>query len=154
INVPLVFWNGSRADIVVSGTDLIPQPPSPDNPNPTNPFNFYYSKNGVNASINIGTQGVVSSTGNNGIVMYYHSHDKGSPNNPSSAALGQLIEWTIRDKSFLTLVTAYDREHSIGNIPTSELTTLINYDVSYVDDLLAPIAMEATQVPVPIQYIQ
>src|SRR5262245_17457441 len=26
INVPLVFWNGSRADIAVSGTDLIPQP--------------------------------------------------------------------------------------------------------------------------------
>jgi hypothetical protein len=154
INVPLVFWNGSRADIVVSGTDLIPQPPSQDNPNPTNPFQFYYSKNGVNASINIGTQGVVSSTGNNGIVMYYHSHDKGSPNNPSSAALGQLTEWTIRDKSFLTLVTDYDRQHSIGNIPSSELTTLINYDVSYVDDLLAPIAMEATQVPVPIQYIQ
>jgi hypothetical protein len=34
------------------------------------------------------------------------------------------------------------------------LTTLINYDVSYVDDMMAPIAMTATQVPVPIQYIQ
>jgi len=151
INVPLVFWNGARADIVVSGTGLIPQPSQVDT---FNPFQFYYSKNSVNASINIGTQGVVSSTGNNGIVMYYHSHDNGSPNNPSTAALGQLTEWTIRDKSFLTLVNAYDQQHSIGNIPSSELTTLINYDVSYVDDLLAPIAMEATQVPVPIEYIQ
>ena len=46
------------------------------------------------------------------------------------------------------------RASNIGPIPASELTTLINYDVSYVDDLMAPVAMTATQVPVPIQYIQ
>jgi hypothetical protein len=151
LNVPLVFWNGGRACIATDGANLIPKP---ENVGTLNPFNFYYSKNGRNAAIYIGNQGVLKSTGNNGILMYYHSDDKGEPNDPNPAALGQLTEWTIRDKDFLTKVNAYTKKNNIGTIPNSELTTLINYDVSYVDDLLAPIAMEATQVPVPISYIQ
>jgi hypothetical protein len=147
----LVFWNGARADIATDGANLLPQPSQVST---LNPFQFYYSKNGVDASIYIGTKGVVSSTDGNGLLMYYHSHDNGAPNDPNPAAAGQLTEWTIRDKDFLTKVNAYDQQNGIGTIASSELMTLINYDVSYVDDLMAPIAMEATQVPVPIQYIQ
>jgi hypothetical protein len=86
--------------------------------------------------------------------MYYHSHDNGSPNDPNPAAAGQLTEWTIRDQDFLNKVNTYDQQNGIGTIASSELMTLINYDVSYVDDLMAPIAMEATQVPIPVQYIE
>lgn len=151
ITVPLVFWNGARAAVATDGTNLIPEPAQVGT---LNPFQFYYSKNGKDAGIFIGTQGVVSSSDGNGILMYYHSYDNNAPNDPNPAAPGQLIEWTIRDQEFLNKVNAYDQANHIGTIAASELTTLINYDVSYVDDLLAPVAMEATQVPIPIQYIQ
>ena len=41
-----------------------------------------------------------------------------------------------------------------GLIANSELTNLVNYDVSYVDDMTSPVAMYAKSVPVPISYIQ
>ena len=106
-----------------------------------NPYEFRYT-----ASTYITTQGVSSST-DNGILMYYKANTPDAPNDPSPAAPGQLTEWTIRDQAFLTMVNPYD--HSIGNgtIPASELTTLVNYDVSYVDDMTAPVAMNATERP-------
>jgi hypothetical protein len=145
IDVPLVFWNGGRADIATDGIDLLPQP---NQVQTLNPYQFTYT-----ASTYITQQGV-SSSNDNGILMYYKANTVGSPVNPSPAAPGQLTEWTIRDQDFLTTVNAYDQSQGYGSIAASELTTLINYDVSYVDDMMAPIAMTATQVPVPIQYIQ
>jgi hypothetical protein len=146
INVPLVFWNGGRADIAIDEANLIP---TPNNVNTLNPFQFYY-----NSTMYVGSDGVISSTDKNGVILYYRENNPGNPHDPNPAAAGQLIEWTIRDKDFLTKVNTYDQQNNIGTIPSSELTTLINYDVSYVDDLIAPVAMEATRVPVPIQYVQ
>ena len=145
IDVPFVFWNGGRADIATDGADLLPKP---DQVNTLNPYEFDY-----NASTYITSQGVARSN-DNGVLMYYKANTPGAPVNPSAAAPGQLTEWTIRDQDFLTTVNAYDQAHNIGTIAASELTTLINYDVSYVDDMMAPVAMTGTQVPVPIQYIQ
>lgn len=146
IAVPLVFWNGGRADVATDGPNLIPKSNQPGVPNP---FQFTYT-----ASTYITAQGVTSST-DNGILLYYKANTVGAPVNPSPASQGQLTEWTIRDKTTLTAVDAFDAKHpELGRIPASELTTLINYDVSYVDDMLAPVAMTATKVPIPIQYIQ
>jgi hypothetical protein len=145
ISVPLVFWNGGRADIATGAANLLPKPAQVTT---LNPYNFRYK-----ATTYITSQGVTSST-DNGIVMYYKANTPGAPVNPSPAAAGQLTEWTIRDKNFLTMISNYDTQNNLGTIAPSELTNLINYDVSYVDDMLAPIAMEATSVPVPIQYIQ
>jgi hypothetical protein len=103
-------------------------------------------------------QGVVSST-DNGVVLYYRQHNPAppagpAPHDPSPAAAGQLTEWTIRDQSFLTKVSSYNLKYNnIGPIADSELKNLINYDVSYVDDAQAPVAMEAPQVPIPIEYV-
>ncbi len=148
ISVPLVFWNGGRADIATDGKNLLPQP---DQVNDLNPYQFYYA-----ASSTYITQQGVTASNDNGRLMYYKANKVGAPNDPSPAAPGQLAEWTIRDQAFLTKVNAYDQslQPPIGPIPASELTTLINYDVSYVDDLTEPIAMTGLQVPVPIQYIQ
>ncbi len=144
VDVPLVFWNGGRADIATDSKYLLPQPGA----GAVNPYEFQYT-----ASTYITTQGVSSST-DNGILMYYKANTPNAPNDPSAAAPGQLTEWTIRDKPFLTIVSAYDQSQGNDPIPASELTTLVNYDVSYVDDMTAPVAMNATNVPVPIQYIQ
>jgi hypothetical protein len=145
ISVPLVFWNGGRADIATDGRILLPQPSQVDT---LNPYGFRYT-----ASTYTGTTGVISST-DSGILMYYKQNSANAPVDPSPAAPGQLTEWTIRDQGFLTKVNAYDQNNKLGTIPASELTTLVNYDVSYVDDLMAPVAITGLNVPVPIQYIQ
>ncbi len=145
ISVPLVFWNGGRADIATDGPHLLPKP---SQVNDLNPYQFRYT-----ASTYITTQGVSSST-DNGILMYYKANTVDAPNDPSPAAAGQLTEWTIRDQAFLTKVNQYDQDNNLGTIPASELTTLVNYDVSYVDDMTSPVAMKALQVPIPIAYVQ
>ena len=72
--------------------------------------------------------------------MYYHCGDPGNNAvDPSADAPDQLIEWTIRDKKFLTAIS-----QNYGKIDKSQLIDLINYDVSYVDHMLLPVAMEAT----------
>lgn len=145
INVPLVFWNGGRADIATDGANLIPQPNQPGVFTP-NPYQFYYT-----AQTHVGTEGVISSN-DNGVLLYYHN--PGAPNDPSPAAEGQLTEWTIRDQGFLTKVSQYNVNNGIPAIDPSQLITLINYDVSYVDDMVAPVAMVGNNVPVPIRYTQ
>ena len=109
----------------------------------TNPFFFFY-KNLDGTSTARFVVNADKSTGDNGIVMYYHTSDPQAAVNPGADAPEQLLEFTIRDKEFLTKVS------NNGNpIDPSQLITLINYDVSYVDHLLLPVAMEATGVPVP-----
>ena len=99
VDVPLVFWNGGRADIATDGIDLLPQPSQVK----INPYQFCYT-----ASTYITQQGVTSST-DNGILMYYKANTVGAPNDPSPAAPGQLTEWTIRDQDLPDQVNAYDQ---------------------------------------------
>ena len=56
-------------------------------------------------------------------------------------APAQLTEFTIRDPYL---------RHWLTEDKIAETTVEFNYDVSYVDSLTAPIAMEATNVPIPI----
>jgi hypothetical protein len=152
IKVPLVFWNAGRADIAVDSTNLIPKN---NNSGTVNPFFFFYD-----STMSVSSQGVTESTDKNGILLYYRSIAGPHSVDPSSAAQAQLTEWTIRDQAFLTKVNTYIDQYNSTNPPTritriadSQLTTLFNYDVSYVDAMLAPVAMTALSVPVPIQYI-
>src|SRR5262249_44188606 len=73
-----------------------------------------------------------------------HCGDENAAVNPGADAPEQLIEFTIRDRDFLSKIS-----QKVNPIDPSQLVTLINYDVSYVDHLLLPVAMEATAVPVP-----
>ncbi len=57
------------------------------------------------------------SSNDKGILMYYKANTPSAPNDPSAAAPGQLTEWTIRDKPFLTTVNAYDREPGVRHNP-------------------------------------
>src|SRR5262249_16517474 len=84
-----------------------------------------------------GAPWVKSSTGNAGLLMFYHSKMASDLNQGSANQLG---EFTIRDPYLKNF-----------NIPDSsnQNITLINYDVSYVDSLLLPVAMEADAVPIP-----
>ena len=77
IDVPLVFWNGGRADIATDGADLLPKP---DQVNTLNPYEFDY-----NASTYITSQGVARSN-DNGVLMYYKANTPGARRDPSAAA--------------------------------------------------------------------
>ncbi|MCW5558148.1 MAG: hypothetical protein KIT22_10005, partial [Verrucomicrobiae bacterium] len=80
----------------------------------------------------------------NGVVMWYRSdHFVG----PALDSPDQLLEWTIRDQQYLSNPQINARTQQ--RIPASEKVTLINYDVSYVDNMFLPVAMEALDVPVP-----
>src|SRR5262249_2499231 len=78
-----------------------------------------------------------------GVVMWYHR--TGDALGIGRDAPAQLIEMTTRDKAYFT-----DNATWFPNISDAERTTLINYDVSYVDTLMLPVAMELTDVPLVV----
>jgi hypothetical protein len=144
IDVPLVFWDSGRAAIATDAADFLPKDPDTSKASPiTNPFFFFYKNlDGTNTARFVAP--AARSTDGDGVVMYYHCSDPNAAVNPGADAPEQLIEFTIRDKDFLTKVS-----DKVNPIDPSQLITLINYDVSYVDNLLLPVGMEATNVPVP-----
>jgi hypothetical protein len=144
ITVPFVFWDSGRAAIATDGASLLPTDINTNKNSPvTNPFFFLYKNlDGTNTARYVAD--AANSSGGNGVIMYYHCNDPNAALDPGSDAPDQLIEFTIRDKDFLTKVST-----PTNPIASNQLITLINYDVSYVDHLLLPVAMEALDVPVP-----
>jgi len=129
VSLPLVFWNGARIGIGTDGQYLTPA----GLPNP-----LRWDKNGHRSITNAQTS---RDTIPNGVVMWYRAGIAQAPNDDTE---DQLAEWTIRDHLYLVnpkITTKTNRE-----IPDNQLVTLINYDVSNVDNLYLPLAMEATDV--------
>ena len=73
--------------------------------------------------------------------MWYRAGIAEAPNDDTE---DQLAEWTIRDHGYL--VNREITAKTNGEIPDNQLVTLINYDVSNVDNLYLPLAMEANDV--------
>ena len=73
--------------------------------------------------------------------MWYRADIAEAPNDDTE---DQLAEWTIRDHGYLVndKIMAKTNEE----IPDNQLVTLINYDVSNVDNLYLPLAMAANDV--------
>jgi hypothetical protein len=132
VRVPLVFWNGSRMGILTDGTYLTPASGTP------NPLNYSPSSQRVIVAAESDDGSIT-----NGVVMWYRSGLVA----PALDSPDQLLEWTIRDRQYLSSPAITKRTG--GAIPTRERVTLINYDVSYVDNMFLPVAMEAVDVPVP-----
>ena len=131
VKVPLVFWDSGRVEIAADGSDLI------DQNGAQNPFR--YDVNAVR-SITDPSLEQVSPDYSGGLVMWYHSPTALDASNDAPV---QLTEYTIRDAYLGTLPNPTP-------LPSGELHSLINYDVSYVDSMVLSIAMEATNVPIPI----
>ena len=132
VSLPLVFWNGARIGIGTDGQYLTPSG-EPTEPNP-----LRYRPLAHRSITNAQTSG---DTIPNGVVMWYRANTAEAPNDDTE---DQLAEWTIRDHLYLVnpkITTKTNRE-----IPDNQLVTLINYDVSNVDNLYLPLAMEATDV--------
>lgn len=139
--VPLVFWDSERTYIVTDGADLIPEPANLNSQNP-----FHYDPTALRG-VSLSTQPdswvqslTINGAAATGLVMFYHAQ---VAQGIGLDAPAQLTEFTIRDP-YLT--------HWLYEAPghIAETTVEFNYDVSYVDSLTAPVAMEATQVPIAI----
>jgi hypothetical protein len=170
INVPLAFWDGARCEIAADGTYLINDLKVVVNPEPANavpnPFQYYARNTDGSPTARVALP-AVSVAGappgvTRGMVMWYRAGlntqtvngvvDRTivpieQANAPAGDAPSQLIEWTIRDTVLSTINPNIDKEKpNFG-----ETHANINYDVSYVDNMALPVAMEALDVPVPVQ---
>jgi hypothetical protein len=129
VSVPLVFWNGARIGIGTDGEYLTPS----GLPNP-----LRWDANGQRSITRAETSG---DTIPNGVVMWYRAEIAQAPNDDTE---DQLAEWTIRDHGYL--VNPQITAKTNNEIPDNQLVTLINYDVSNVDNIYLPLAMAANDV--------
>jgi hypothetical protein len=129
VSVPLVFWNGARIGIGTDGEYLTPS----GLPNP-----LRWDAHGQRSIASAVTS---SDTIPNGVVMWYRAEIAQAPNDDAE---DQLAEWTIRDHGYL--INPQITVKTNNEIPDNQLVTLINYDVSNVDNLYLPLAMEANDV--------
>lgn len=132
IQVPLVLWENNMY-VATSGKEM------------TSPLLAGYDKK---AQITIaatnkvsGTEWVRSSSGYASamkpeVMFYYSDIPKTVPNDFPA----QLTEMTFRDQYLKQFISDPNETHA-----------LLNYDVSYVNNLIAPIAMEASKVPITYQ---
>ncbi|MBV8485224.1 MAG: hypothetical protein JO077_20455 [Verrucomicrobia bacterium] len=132
VSVPLVFWNGGRIGIGTDGAYLVPMTKN-GLPNP-----LHWD---ANSQRSITSTESIGDTIKNGVVMWYRS---ATPEGPSDDTEDQLAEFTIRDHDYL--VNPKISEKTEGKIPFNQLVTLINYDVSNVDNIYLPLGFAANDV--------
>ncbi len=145
IEVPLVFWDGARLFLASNGGQPFQTATDPGMPlQNTAAWTFKTAAAAFvvppNADYSANFPDPVTDVANaNGRVMWYHDNTPlAKPNDFATDASGQLTEWTIRDPDLPTWAP---------NIPKSQVQTIFNYDVSYVDNLTLPAGMEVTEVP-------
>jgi hypothetical protein len=133
IQVPLVLWDGNNLYIASDGTNLTTATP--------NIFNYE-----ATAKISIAGTAPVSNSvwvtastnfpaGLSPLAMFYFSD--GEPKTVPDDAPAQLTEITFRDPYLTQFIT-----------DASQTFPLLNYDVSYVNNLVSPVAMAASHVPI------
>ncbi len=156
VPVPLVFWDGARIFIGYDPTymDMINNAPQVGTSlTIPNPFQYYGKNNDGSSTVNVTLPAISVSdapVGTSGVVMWYRqglpTNDPKQPIGPSNDAPAQLAEFTIRDPILSKINPNIDKlKPNFG-----ETHALINYDVSYVDNMTLPVAMAALDVPIPI----
>jgi hypothetical protein len=142
VQVPLVFWDGGRLFLASNGPNPFQSATDPGNPLQNTPA---WTFNTAAQSFVVQPNQPFSATfpdpstrqaNANGRVMWYHD---AVPHDFATDASGQLTEWTIRDPQLVNYAP---------NMPQSQILTIFNYDVSYVDNLTLPAGMEITKVPI------
>jgi hypothetical protein len=139
VRIPLVFWNGGRIIIGTDGKYLTRKTDNEtgeaEKPNP-----LAYQTNSRRSITNAETS---DDTIKNGVVMWYRAE---TPVDFVPDSEDQLAEFTVRDHDYLINV------RNNRQIPDNQMVTLINFNVSNVDNLYLPLAMEANDVwVVPMQ---
>jgi hypothetical protein len=145
VEIPFVFWNGARIHI---GTEAAYIWVFGDVNNPM------HNRATGHRSITLSAKNADSTGSNsitNGVVMWYRNDvppgvspppDAFPTESPSDDSHDQIAEFTIRDNPYLIKISS----QSGDQIPDTEIVTLVNYDVSNVDNLFLPMAMAANDV--------
>jgi hypothetical protein len=137
ITIPLVFWDGARIYVATNAKYLLTGY-SWGAAITGNPFQYYKYGNGTGTSPS--DQTLLSITdetmtgGLQGKVMWYHATFGNAPLDEAPAQLG---EFTIRDP--------YQYQNLNPTLP--QIPPLFNYDMSNVNTIMVPIALEASDVP-------
>ena len=148
VQVPLVFWDGGRLFFAYNNATPLNAgdagDPTQDNGTNTTYTNTWHFNKQAPAFIALATYfDPAKGAGSNnpdGRVMWYHDYrDKTTapsigPFDFGTDGPGQLSEWTIRDPQMIRWAP---------NTPATQIQTIFNYDVSYVDNLTLPAAMES-----------
>jgi hypothetical protein len=156
VTVPLVFWDGARIFIGTDPTymDMINNAPQVGKLSTIpNPFQYYGKNSDGSKTLNVTLPAVTVSNAppaTTGVVMWYRQgldiKDPKQPIGPSNDSPAQLAEFTIRDPVLSKINPNIDKLKPFYG----ETHALINYDVSYVDNMTLPVAMAALDVPIPI----
>jgi len=136
--VPLVLWDGDNFYIATDSNYLTSDRPV-YNYNPT-------AKISIAGTSPVGTTTANTTTwvtnvsnypaGDTPVIVFYRSP---TPATVLRAAAAQLGEWTFRDPYLMNFINDL-----LQTFP------LINYDVSYVNNLTAPVSIEASHVPITV----
>ena len=150
VKVPLVFWDAARVYIATEGSDMIPKvdnnPAKIDDPNSPNPFHYHeFNQDKLTEKTARYTDMAENAKGTGGRIMWYHARSVGgTAEDVANDSATQLTEMTFRDP-----ILGNSKFLTSSQIAESEKKALVNYDVSYVDSMLLPVAMAATDVPIP-----
>ncbi len=132
VSIPLVFWNGARIGLGTDGQFLVVGTKQDGTDLDRNPLRYRNAAKRAIAPAEKDTDPKTApNTITNGVVMWYRADIAEAPNDDTE---DQLAEWTIRDHEYLRGMN--------NSIADTELVTLINYDVSNVDNLYLPVAMQ------------
>jgi hypothetical protein len=167
VSVPLVFWDGARFEIGIDGTYLVNSAQVGAELLSPNPYQYYDRNPDGSSTARVALPALSSSNGPigangqaaTGMVMWYrqglnnqtdrHQIAPQQAKAPANDAPTQLTEWTMRDPVLSILNPNIDKSHpNFG-----ETHANINYDVSYVDSMALPVAMEALDVPIAVQTV-
>jgi hypothetical protein len=144
VQLPLVFWDGARIFFASNGSKPLQSESDPGNPiqnsdlwkfNPQAPAYLPLPNMPYSATFADPATGISNA---NGRVLWYHDSNGSftGPHGFADDAPGQLTELTIRDPMQVTWAPDMSQDQLD--------TPILNYDVSYVDELGLPAMMETT----------
>lgn len=130
VKIPLVFWNGARMGLGTDGKFLVVGR-GDDGKGDALQNPLRYRNDSVRTIAPSESDDKDPELVENGVVMWYRADKAEAPNDDTE---DQLVEWSIRDNGYLKSIS--------DKVPDTELVQLINYDVSNVDNLYLPVAMQ------------
>ncbi len=140
LTLPMVFWNAGTIQVVGDTADvrarfLVPLEPG------GNELGRPFLYNKADAKEAVLSAPLTGAAGKQGMMLLYHTTNPASqgviPDAPS-----QLLEFTIRDSSMPT-----------GDPNDPHFSNNVDYDISYINNVYAPVAMEAKKTGNGVGYV-
>jgi hypothetical protein len=142
LTLPMVFWNAGTIQVVGDTADTRARFLAPLEPggNPLGRPFLFNTQSAKEAVVSTDLTGA-GAAGRQGMMLLYHTTNPASqgviPDAPS-----QLLEFTIRDSAMPT-----------GDPNDPYFTNNVDYDISYINNMYSPVAMEAKKAGNTVGYV-